>query len=349
ELNKGPCRQKHDECTFQNTIKIRKSRSFLACFVWLDNFFTARLLILQFNLARQDLKSSLRFFHSYLHQCLTTNVRRRSFYAVVFPVGHSIKKIKTTYTVLLVYSKKYQTIANHRNGWRPKRKWWEKTDISLQANDAMFDKQKSFHKGHLLPVGIYSFSEEHAKSTFTYTNAVPQYSTFNSGIWSNYEGYIRTYAKNKCGPNSGGDLYLITGVTMLARVGDHKVEKIVKTSDYLKNKIRIPRSMWTVGCCVAAGGEVLGNFAVIGNNLKSKIRVQMTELKVKKLEAIILEDVQASPSGSSATSIQLFPGKAQCSDNGKQIVFKAEQTRTFRRVRDATYQRKQPSKKMTRI
>ena len=180
---------------------------------------------------------------------------------------------------------------------------------------------KYFHKGHLLPVGIYSFSMGHAESTFTYTNAVPQYGTFNSGIWCTYEGYIRTYAMNTCAPGDG-DLYLITGVTMLARFGDDNVQKELKTTDYLKNKIRVPRSMWTVGCCVASGGNVLGNFAVIGNNLRDKGRVKMTELKVKELEAIILKDVQASPSGSSATSIQLFPGNPQCLDISKQIELK---------------------------
>ena len=162
---------------------------------------------------------------------------------------------------------------------------------------------------------------EHAESTFTYTNAVPQYGTFNSGIWCTYEGYIRTYAMNTCAPGDG-DLYLITGVTMLARFGDDNVQKELKTTDYLKNKIRVPRSMWTVGCCVASGGNVLGNFAVIGNNLRDKGRVKMTELKVKELEAIILKDVQASPSGSSATSIQLFPGNPQCSDSRNQIGLK---------------------------
>jgi DNA/RNA endonuclease G (NUC1) len=161
---------------------------------------------------------------------------------------------------------------------------------------------------------------EHAESTFTYTNAVPQYGTFNSGIWCTYEGYIRTYAINTCAPG-GGDLYLITGVTMLARVGDDNVEKEKKT-EYLKKTIRIPRSMWTVGCCVASGGKVLGNFAVIGNNLKSKDRVNMSELKVTDLEAIILKDVKAFPSGSSATSIQLFPGNPQCSDSRNQIGLK---------------------------
>ena len=59
------------------------------------------------------------------------------------------------------------------------------------------------HKGHLVPAETYSFSPGYMRSTFTYTNAVPQYGTFNSGQWAVYEKKIRNYAQNTCSKNNG--------------------------------------------------------------------------------------------------------------------------------------------------
>ena len=45
--------------------------------------------------------------------------------------------------------------------------------------------------------------------------------------------------------------------------------------------------MWTAGCCVS-GGTVLGSlFAVIGNNVPNKGKIEMSQVTVHKLENII--------------------------------------------------------------
>ena len=182
--------------------------------------------------------------------------------------------------------------------------------IKLQANDDTYKNQKIYDKGHLLPVAIYSFDDNYnyAQSTFTYTNAVPQKHLFNIGAWASYEKAVRGYASTTCGKN-GGALHVITGVTMLAEYG----VGITHPTNF--RGIRVPKAMWTAGCCIVSGGvQLFSNFAVVGNNRGViKIKEKVTELTVQELQDFILEDVKAS--SSLALGIQLFPGKAQCSDD----------------------------------
>ena len=159
------------------------------------------------------------------------------------------------------------------------------------------------HKGHLVPAETYSFSHYNIHSTFVYTNAVPQYQTFNSGEWSKYERKIREYGENKCAKNGGGDLYLLTGISD-RRIGKNEkgipYGKLVGTPKRMPEdpKIVIPNSMWTAGCCVK-GQKVLGSFAVIGNNVPIKDNIHMSQASVRKLEEIIHVN-------------DLFPGNSGC-------------------------------------
>ena len=67
-------------------------------------------------------------------------------------------------------------------------------------------------KGHLNPVKINSFDQNHAKATFTYSNAVPQYLGWNRGQWQSFEGRIVNHVRTKCAAN-GGTMYLMTGTS----------------------------------------------------------------------------------------------------------------------------------------
>ena len=60
------------------------------------------------------------------------------------------------------------------------------------------------------PLVLNTFSRSFMKATFTLSNAVPQFETSNNGPWKIFEGRIRDYAENTCGP-LGGTLYLLTG------------------------------------------------------------------------------------------------------------------------------------------
>ena len=163
------------------------------------------------------------------------------------------------------------------------------------------------HKGHLVPAETYSFSHANIHSTFVYTNAVPQYQTFNSGQWSKYEEMIRDYGKNKCAKKKG-TLYLLTGISDRRILGKNEkgipYGKLVGTPKRMPEdpKIVIPNSMWTAACCISLK-KVLGSFAVIGNNDPIKENIYMSQVAVKKLEGII---------GNGVIGFNLFPGNDGC-------------------------------------
>ena len=188
--------------------------------------------------------------------------------------------------------------------------------VSPQGSEDKYLKQTTYAKGHLLPAEIYSISKPHMDSTFTYTNAAPQVRGFNSGVWSNYEGKIRDYAKY-CSTN-GGDLYLITGISEVRINVDATSKKITAKLERMTpfRGITIPNSFWTAGCCVNPTNTlVIGAFAGIGNNLKDKSRVQMSQMVVKELEALLAVGVKGIGLG----AIDLFPGNHNCYDRAKQI------------------------------
>ena len=191
--------------------------------------------------------------------------------------------------------------------------------ITHQASDKAYENQSTYARGHLLPKETYSFTDSHLDSTFTYTNAVPQKTKFNSGLWLQYEKKIRNYASQKCGKN-GGDLFLITGISEAhIKKNEHgALDAVKKNLKFMKpsgDNIAIPRSMWTAGCCIVPFKGAVGAFAVIGNNLYSKTATNMFQVTVPQLEGFLLTGVQ----GFGGPAIALFPGNPKCSDLGNDI------------------------------
>ena len=174
----------------------------------------------------------------------------------------------------------------------------------------MYLKTPRIHKGHLVPAETYSFSVGHLRSTFTYTNAVPQYGTFNSGQWAKYEKKIRNYATNKCSAKKA-DLYLLTGISEVTiQQGHGNSIKTLKLRGQPKRmlkppKVVIPNSMWTAGCCVR-GTNVFGSFAVIGNNVSNKEKIEMSQVTVDQLQNII-------------GNVDLFPGNDDCQNTNNNV------------------------------
>ena len=154
-------------------------------------------------------------------------------------------------------------------------------------------------------------------STFTYTNAVPQVSGFNTGQWRQYENKIREYATSECTPK-GGNLYLITGISevnLQEKAGKLEAIQKIPLQDLgakTAPKVSIPRSMWTAGCCIVPSTGAVGSFAVIGNNLKS---TKVESLKMTKLQDFLLIGVK----GFGGTAINLFPANPGCSDPVKDV------------------------------
>ena len=75
------------------------------------------------------------------------------------------------------------------------------------------DNAKNYQKGHLLPFSIYSFDERYGKSTFDYSNAVPQRAEWNMGVWKSFEKAIKRYTQLTCGCRYRGEMYLLTGTS----------------------------------------------------------------------------------------------------------------------------------------
>ena len=190
--------------------------------------------------------------------------------------------------------------------------------IKKQASEEAYAGQKIYAKGHLLPAETYSFSDAHMLSTFTYTNVVPQIGVFNSGQWAQYERKIREYATSTCS-TQGGDLYLVTGISEASiQSGPSGLEAIQGSLKLLKpsgDAIRIPKSMWTAGCCINPSRGALGAFAVIGNNLQDKKKVFMSEVKITELQDFLLTGVN----GFGGPAISLFPANPGCSDPLKKV------------------------------
>ena len=87
---------------------------------------------------------------------------------------------------------------------------------------------RGFDKGHLDPAHINSFNKDHVLATFTYSNAVPQYSHFNRGSWSSFENKIVHYVTTRCAAQHGPSavMYLLTGTSKFRlQVGSDKPAK----------------------------------------------------------------------------------------------------------------------------
>ncbi|KAK2570020.1 hypothetical protein P5673_004756 [Acropora cervicornis] len=179
-------------------------------------------------------------------------------------------------------------------------------DISRQGSDALYYKS-GLDKGHLNPVHINSFNKEYVKSTFTYTNAVPQYLGWNRGQWKVYEGYIADYVQSVCAKMFSGTMYLLTGTSHFhLEVGvDSPTQEGIGSIEPFPgplnpNKIVRPNSMWTAGCCVwtEKGEDKAESIAVMGNNDSDKGKLGTTSMTLAELERILVDKKSAD----------LFPG-----------------------------------------
>ena len=186
-----------------------------------------------------------------------------------------------------------------------------------QGSKALYQNQPiqgTYDRGHLVPVNILSYSHKSARDTFIYTNCVPQIAGFNRGQWNKYERKIKIYARKTCSQN-GGTLYLITGTSKVKFVWTLYGQEMTGWKEplqwfhknaYVNDRIAIPNSMWTVGCCLNFNNEVVGAFGVMGDNSIKKKRLNkfmMSRQTVAYVEsALKLED----------PTIKLFPNGKDC-------------------------------------
>lgn len=239
--------------------------------------------------------------------CQQPRKYRTPFFSTMFDLKYGIP-------IYAAYFVEQQQVSKFGSASRKGQKFRQEPDIPAdnQGSNKMYSRtgKPSIHKGHLVPAETYSFYEGNLRSTFTYTNAVPQYGTFNSGQWAKYEKKIRDYAKNNCSTKQA-DLYLLTGISEVTiRQGHGNSIKTLKPRRQPKRmskppKVVIPSSMWTAGCCVR-GTTVFGSFAVIGNNVPNKGDIKMSQVTVRKLESII-------------GNVDLFPGNHGCENKNNDV------------------------------
>lgn len=167
-----------------------------------------------------------------------------------------------------------------------------------------------------------------ARSTYQFTNAVPQRGSFNMGEWRVWEGRIRTYAANVCIP-SQAELYLITGVSFVGITNANPPQAAPVPMTTLPPAppnnpaaIAIPNSMWTVGFCVSTQGGPSYGFAVIGNNVHNVAGMLTRQITVAQLETIIQADIAINGvkrSMAKKVKVSLFPGIKNPQDYKKEL------------------------------
>ena len=168
-----------------------------------------------------------------------------------------------------------------------------------------------------------------ARSTYQYTNAVPQYGAFNSGQWRVYEGRIRQYALQCTAAPRNGIMYLITGVSFVrvtqpaqpaqpaqAPQAPQAVQVPINPFPNQPNPpvnpaaaIDQPNSIWTMGICVQQNGQN-HSFAVIGNNVPVRAAMHTQQISTAQLLAIIQDDIRINNLKRSTVKeeLNLFPG-----------------------------------------
>ncbi|XP_020619429.1 uncharacterized protein LOC110057192 [Orbicella faveolata] len=240
------------------------------------------------------------------------------FYATMFDEGRGIA----------VYSA-YVLNANNINFQGQGGFGWIQTNgIQHQGSNGIYAGQpagQQLHKGHLFAAltssGLPQIAPNaqnaanSARSTYQYTNAVPQCAAFNTGQWRVWEGSIRTYAVNICIP-AQGTLYLITGVSFVGITNANPPQAVQVPITTLppappNNPAAIdkPNSMWTAAICVPAQGGQPYSFAVIGNNVQIPANMFTQQITVAQLEVILQADIVINGvKRNMGGKVKLFPG-----------------------------------------
>ncbi len=88
-----------------------------------------------------------------------------------------------------------------------KRKDNFRSDPSIPTGSAELSDYRGsgYDRGHLIPAGDLTWSEEAMSASFFLSNMSPQDGSFNRGIWSQLEAVVRTFA------DSEGAVYVVTG------------------------------------------------------------------------------------------------------------------------------------------
>ena len=150
----------------------------------------------------------------------------------------------------------------------------------VRAEDSNEDCIKSpIHKGHLIAASYGRGKPERVIATFTYTNSVPQFGSFNSGQWCKSENYLRSWALKYCssGTNKNTRLFIVTGAVpstfdprkkamFFGKAGFSNFQgpsnldktyssKTIPGGRGSLYRVNVPTHLWTVACCTFDTGD----------------------------------------------------------------------------------------------
>lgn len=107
-----------------------------------------------------------------------------------------------------------------------------RSDPSIPTGSAELADYKGsgYDRGHLIPAGDLTWSEEAMSASFYLSNMSPQDGSFNRGIWSQLEATVRNFA------NTEGAVYVVTGPVLTD--GPYKAIG--------KNEVSVPNAYYKV-------------------------------------------------------------------------------------------------------
>ena len=116
--------------------------------------------------------------------------------------------------------------------------------------------ETSISRGHLIASQYGRNNQTKKEATFIYTNVVPQFATFNSGSWQEYETKLITWGTQNCAEVKGATnvrLFIVVGAIPSTVRGPSKQRYFGNKgfSDYKDHiyPVNVPSHMWTAACC----------------------------------------------------------------------------------------------------
>ena len=165
---------------------------------------------------------------------------------------------------------------NSNNEYLTDKEWYLSTtgrrsgldeDCRASSPDVQENIGTKMARGHLIAAQYGRGNVSRIRATFTYTNAVPQFASFNSGQWLCSENKLIKWGREECATSKNTDvrMFIVVGAIPSIYTGRQRYfgqsgfsdfqgwSKLEKT--YLNDsggkeyRVNVPSYMWTAACC----------------------------------------------------------------------------------------------------